>query len=530
MAFEKKKNILLLLAITFVALMFFGCTNNRDSEDASVVSSDSIYIKLTMNTPLVTRSIPNGGEAGDGSEVGVNHENKIHKLALFFYRTNDAKGIESAEQTVSLIRIDVDQSKIVQTGNSPAAAMIAIPVSTLLLNVPYHVVVVANAEDADLNRIVTLADLQTNVMKTVYSTGAQIGDYDNFVMVSRFKTMNEDEQYTLTAANKIDMPLGITSTLERLAARIDVVPLTSVNGAVYNATDGYYSYPVGTDGDFFKLQGLKAINCMRAGTYLLKHIADANPDGTIADSYHFIGSEEEISGKETNYVLDPWTRGKTIAASMLDLDGVNTPISNFYFNYFNLSGTTDTWNSWDGVPSCNVDVPYILSYTLENTMAQAEQTNKYSTGLLLKGIYVPHAWYILKNGSLTKQPATAGATFYVYDNGIYGSTEALLMAVNEKMGSDYTDVSQVLGFSCVRTYTAGVCYYNYWIRHSNNGDKERGIMEFAVVRNNIYRVTINSFAAIGSSVPNTNPVPDEYMNITIHVIPWSLYQHSPIYM
>ena len=37
-------------------------------------------------------------------------------------------------------------------------------------------------------------------------------------------------------------------------------------------------------------------------------------------------------------------------------------------------------------------------------------------------------------------------------------------------------------------------YYNYWIKHLDNNSPEMGVMEFGIVRNNIYRVSVNKIA------------------------------------
>ena len=69
------------------------------------------------------------------------------------------------------------------------------------------------------------------------------------------------------------------------------------------------------------------------------------------------------------------------------------------------------------------------------------------------------------------------------------------------------------------------CYYNYWIRHlDNNNDNELGVMEFAVVRNNIYRLLITNISGLGSGTPEIDPgKPDEYeayLKMNFNVLPW----------
>lgn len=59
----------------------------------------------------------------------------------------------------------------------------------------------------------------------------------------------------------------------------------------------------------------------------------------------------------------------------------------------------------------------------------------------------------------------------------------------------------------LRTYYKGLCYYVWWLRHSNdNSDVTNGLMEYAVVRNNIYKVEVSSVASIGGDVPDDTEI------------------------
>ena len=59
----------------------------------------------------------------------------------------------------------------------------------------------------------------------------------------------------------------------------------------------------------------------------------------------------------------------------------------------------------------------------------------------------------------------------------------------------------------LRTYYKGLCYYIWWLRHSNDErDETNGLMEYAVVRNNIYKVEVSSVASIGGDVPDDTEI------------------------
>lgn len=75
----------------------------------------------------------------------------------------------------------------------------------------------------------------------------------------------------------------------------------------------------------------------------------------------------------------------------------------------------------------------------------------------------------------------------------------------------------------VKAYSDGVCYYPWWIKHAANskdtGTGSRGVMEFGIVRNNIYDLTVSGIKGLGKSeVDITDPNnPDEDSSLKIMV-------------
>ena len=76
------------------------------------------------------------------------------------------------------------------------------------------------------------------------------------------------------------------------------------------------------------------------------------------------------------------------------------------------------------------------------------------------------------------------------------------------------------------------CYYYYWNRHNDNGmNGVMGPMEFAVVRNNVYKLSIDKIARLGHPrIPENDPenptpdTPDEsdeiYLAVRVQIAPW----------
>ena len=76
------------------------------------------------------------------------------------------------------------------------------------------------------------------------------------------------------------------------------------------------------------------------------------------------------------------------------------------------------------------------------------------------------------------------------------------------------------------------CYYFYWNRHNDNGDNAvMGPMEFATVRNNVYKLRVSKIGEIGKPIiPDNDPDPvdpndpDEedkaYIDVQVEILPW----------
>ena len=87
----------------------------------------------------------------------------------------------------------------------------------------------------------------------------------------------------------------------------------------------------------------------------------------------------------------------------------------------------------------------------------------------------------------------------------------------------------------------GNVYYIYWNRHNDNEQNTKmGIMEFAVVRNNIYKLSVSKISELGHPNDPTNPTdpqepdpdpvnppkPDEqnkaYMEVDVQILDWTV--------
>ena len=85
----------------------------------------------------------------------------------------------------------------------------------------------------------------------------------------------------------------------------------------------------------------------------------------------------------------------------------------------------------------------------------------------------------------------------------------------------------------IRTFKEGICYYTYWIKHANDQDKNNdlvgvkdktgGVMEYAIVRNNLYKLDVTSITGPGGDIPG-----DRNVNVNVLVEDWILMDNEEI--
>ena len=138
------------------------------------------------------------------------------------------------------------------------------------------------------------------------------------------------------------------------------------------------------------------------------------------------------------------------------------------------------------------------------------------------------------NESELRWPAYAETyLYYTNNNGIVsidkgtdvadGATRRALSEVNKTADGKLPDLR-------VRTYKDGIAYYTYWIKHSNDGNNTNdgaggGIMEYGIVRNNIYQLNVTGISRLGDDVPG-----DRTLEINVTVRNWEKMDEETVDM
>lgn len=516
-----------------------------------------------------TRSNPMGGEIGDGLEKGQDYENDITSAVAFFYQTSEGNGVNSGGNTTIKAVVEFNTINKIDETQSGVDRIYATGAKQVdLENGTYNVIVVANpGTDWWTGRSLKLADVRDHIHTAAW-TASESG-YSNFVMTSA-----ADATLTLES-NPEDDPATAEVNVERMAARLDYKAEAS-----YTCTDPKYSGATVeitgaalvnnlTAGSYLLKRVADDVNGTNL-SYLGDETADANYvatnyvldpwtavktsannsftiDGEVKTAEDLYGewfgnisqnpndwADYVQPGTEVTVGTEKWqrigytlenttaadaagsdystgvvfkakfnpqgvanyTKGETffaygtkIYASMEDM------MAGFYGSKFADLDKITNCATWGGVKQ------FITSTLLTN---DPSGYNKYLEGLA-DG----------KNDSeVVADVSSLTWSNYMLNECGYSKDE------NGKVVLDQNDKVTRIALKPygTRTYEDATCYYTWWVRHSNdNDDTKKGIMEYAIVRNNIYKLTVESVYSLGGEVPD-----DESLIVDVYVNDWLL--------
>ena len=368
-------------------MSFASCASDTTS-DLPLPSKDMkayLQVKVTVEGSGDTRASraakgPQGGEGGDDREPGINHENDVNSLTVLLYKSDkDKKDLSEADATIDYVYTFTNLNKVTTSSGSDATyTTIPREIDASIVGKNYHVIVIANADDMTSRckgkKISEVRDLQ---MSKVCTRDADITKFSNFIMSSK-----NDAKIDFTKGDGSETnPYQVTVDIERLAARIDIIP-----NATYDDTGKGYYYNV-MDGKNvvggFKLESVTPSKVLTKGEYLIKRVS---PNAAVSAVTYFGLETKDAANKATNYVVCPWSKDRT----GLTLSNAEGPAS-----LYNVKETTSTSTAVE-------EASYILDYVMENTTTDNKEDN--STGLIFKGKY-----YESSEWDATKHRPIAGA-------------------------------------------------------------------------------------------------------------------------
>lgn len=381
----KMKTITFSLLALLLVMSFASCASDTTS-DLPLPSKDMkayLQVKVTVDGSGDTRASraakgPQGGEEGDGRETGINHENDVNSLTVLLYKS-DKDDLSDEDATIDYVYTFTNLKKETTPTSGKDATYTTGPkeIDAAIVDKNYHVIVIANADDMTSRckeqKIRDVRDLQ---MSKVCTRDAEISKFSNFIMSSK-----KDATIDFSKEGSETNPYLVTVDIERLAARIDIIPNATYDdtgkGYYYNVMDG--TNVVGG----FKLESVTPTKVMRSGEYLIKRVSS----NAAVSAVTYYGEElmDATSKASANYVVCPWTKVRPSLA-LAEAEG---PAS-----LYNVKKTTS---------ASTTDPSYILDYVMENTTTDNKEA--YSTGLIFKGKYYEETEW----DKTTTRP-TAGAT------------------------------------------------------------------------------------------------------------------------
>lgn len=528
------------------------------------------YVSLTIHTGTagnVTRANPTGGETGDGYEDGQTYENAVSDLTLFFYPATLGDGgvnrTTSVDFTAKVYITNLDPNWNMTDGDQPIDKTFKVgpvKVNGLKMNQQYHVLAVANAGQDFGSDITDLNGLRGKTISPVYTYNPDATDpqkaYSNFVMAS------EGDEYPMleiSYENSEKNPAETTIDLERLVARVDyraaakgyTLVTPGLNPALSSQTQDVTA----------SITRAFLVNTYNQGTYVLKRVATV-----IGGTPEYLGKETY-----NNYVIDPNTSAKTLDAASTNASWYDHYFPNLSDEVGNdgktewedwliqgdpititESGKTETW--------------YRLGYPKENTSSVDAQGKYYSTGVVfeasykgIEGVAEGSTFFRYKGTIYPTLEAAMKVTYHeasFQEDQTFETFDVLTQYINSLPGNEdpagYKDYlmtatadnfngeewtwryykQNVLSFDekgqataktrkvlhdrgyGTETFLNGRGYYIYWIRH-NGGDSntttqfdETRPMAYGIVRNNVYKLTVNSISKIGDDTPGGNATLD----------------------
>lgn len=368
-------------------MSFASCASDTTS-DSPMPNKDMkayLQVKVTVEGSGDTRASradkgPQGGEGGDDREPGINHENDVNSLTVLLYESGkddlteaDAK-IDYVYTFTGLKSLSSTSGVTYTTGPRE--------IDPVIVGKSYHVLVIANAGDMTSRckgkKISEIRDMQ---MDKVCTRNDVIANFTDFVMSSKTDAKIDFSGKSGSGTGTESDPYMVDVNIERLAARIDIIPTATFDGTshcyYYNVMDG--TNVIGG----FKLESVTPSKVLTKGEYLIKRVSS---DAAVPSVTYFGLEDKDADNKATNYVVCPWTKDRT-GLTLAEAEG---PTS-----LYNVKETTSTGTI--------ADASYILDYVMENTTTDNKEDN--STGLIFKGKY-----YESSEWDATKKQPTTGAT------------------------------------------------------------------------------------------------------------------------
>lgn len=257
--------------------------------------------------------------------------------------------------------------------------------------------------------------------------------------------------------------------------------------------------------------------------------AIGNGSWTINDVEFTEAGEFDLS-QNPNFTTDTWFYNTLADVSA---DSKKVEADQEYFaelkDEYTPSDTDDVTGTTHHGVTTNPNIGNLLAYCLENSTVESKQTHGLSTGIaFMAKIYSDEAC------------SSEISTLYRYNGYLFQSIDAIKQAydIDVAKKEEWADIKETstaddLAKVGVVKYAGNTCYYyTTEIKHYDNDDATLlGNMEFAIMRNNIYSLSVKGVNIIGDPyvdpIPSTpNEVDSPKLDVEVEIMPWIVRYHD----
>lgn len=526
------------------------------------------YVTLSLAMPSSTGTRAAGGETGNGLEKGQSYENVIRSAVAFFYQGTGANdtGNPNILAAVSFTFPENDGTD----GTSPVDRTYTTqPQEVSLENGTYRVIVVANpGTDWWTGQNLKLNDVRNHIQEQAWTVDN--GNYSNFLM--SLADERDGSAVIELNSNPQDDPAEATVYVERMAARVDY-------------RDGRQGMTC-TDPDYqgatVEIIGAALVNNLKKGSYLLKRVADdvtgaglvylgdETLTNYVLDPWTSKGKPEDCfvtpyAGRSQNpswwdqyvqpgtllqdesagwnlvgYTLENcpgtpkhdentavvfkamftpvglpsyWTEGETFFAYGKSLFATMEDMMGWVYgaDFANFESKVKDCTTWNDLQEFVTTSLSIATIDPSGYRAYLESRLESETDLTA-------------NISDAVKPSLTWSGYMLNECGYSMSGDGHDVILDQ--GNNIVTREKLKNYG-VRTYVNSMCYYTWWILHNDDDNNDDfGPMEYAVVRNNIYKLTVTSIYTLGGDIPEE----DNGLELVVYVNDWRLLKQENIDM
>ncbi len=529
-----------------------ACSDDTDASGGENPEEARAYTTVTIAVPngvAETRaSDPTADTDGTSTDIGLTDEYKVTKANLYLFPGGASSNFGTATLTEI---ISISQFTQTTTTTTDQKTIVWTSKKTALTPGDYRIYIVVNGTVSGVTDgskgTLTEADFLAKTTAAATSVIAAVPS-DGLVMASRSPNSNNSNTLPYIAQEITKDPeQTIAATVERVMGKITVTAggTNASSAATANKYTSFSTTVAQIDNiKDITLKNYYVVNARKEG-YYFRHVDKESSATNPLTEANYGNSSATLP-----YVTDPKTYNKTYTS---------TPaLANSYGDWYLQGSSAFGLSSFGTFSGTYMDMPgyssgavetKVAAYCYENTMLKDKQKNGYTTGIVFKAEIAPSKMMQKKSsGDGVEETTTIGSIGEIfYHSGIfYKDIEALkeagVLLADGTTSSSANGAPADLKKNDVQCFKKGsadgkfICYYPYWIKHLPSEDTAEDVMEFGIVRNNVYQVTVTGIQGVGKDGVTENIITDTetddpttvLLNVKLSIKPWVVRANSAV--